>query len=170
MAACGPPLTSSPKLPHRDARRDGLSSGSALDEGGQAFAEREIKSLLNILQETLADDFFVDISPATLVPMSSSVLQRRSGYREILQAWLKFESVARLIWSGGEEVFGGGQRDVAMLYEYWLFFVLRRALISISKKKDFLGDTSNILEVTKDGFSLKLRTGELLAQNRMNNK
>ena len=38
MAACGPPLTSSPKLTHRDTRTDGLSSGSlSLFPGSRRF-------------------------------------------------------------------------------------------------------------------------------------
>jgi hypothetical protein len=44
------------------------------------------------------------------------VLQRKAGYREVLRWWLS--------WEGGEELFHAGQRDVASLYEYWLFLEL----------------------------------------------
>jgi hypothetical protein len=60
----------------------------------------------------------------TLPPLGSPVLQRKSGYREILRTWLQFRSSAEISWEGGDDVFRAGQRDVATLYEYWLFFVL----------------------------------------------
>jgi hypothetical protein len=37
---------------------------------------------------------------------------------------LRFHTAAELSWEGGEELFHAGQRDVASLYEYWLFFEL----------------------------------------------
>ena len=35
-----------------------------------------------------------------------------------------FELAAKLIWSGGEAVYGAGKKDIATLYEYWVFFKL----------------------------------------------
>ena len=35
-----------------------------------------------------------------------------------------FELAAKLIWQGGEDVYGAGKKDIATLYEYWLFFKL----------------------------------------------
>jgi predicted component of viral defense system (DUF524 family) len=50
------------------------------------------------------------------------VLQRKAGYREVLRWWLRFRTTAELSWEGGEELFYAGQRDVASVYEYWVFF------------------------------------------------
>jgi len=52
------------------------------------------------------------------------VLQRRSGYRAIAQTWLNFHANAELHWPAGEDLFFAGQRNVATLYEYWVFFQL----------------------------------------------
>jgi hypothetical protein len=57
-------------------------------------------------------------------PLGSPVLQRKAGYREVLRWWLRFRTAAELSWEGGEELFHAGQRNVADLYEYWLFFEL----------------------------------------------
>jgi hypothetical protein len=57
-------------------------------------------------------------------PLGSPVLQRKAGYREVLRWWLRFRTESELSWEGGEELFHAGQRDVASLYEYWLFFEL----------------------------------------------
>jgi predicted component of viral defense system (DUF524 family) len=85
------------------------------------------------------------------------VLQRRSGYRELLQAWLKFNFAAKLSWSGADDVFGAGKKNVALLYEYWLFFVL---LDVVAKQLD-IGPSAiaQLLHPTRDGFDLRLKSG-----------
>ena len=52
------------------------------------------------------------------------MLQRKPGYRELFRFWLQFHAGAQLAWDGGAEVFEAGARNVATLYEYWLFFQL----------------------------------------------
>ena len=59
-----------------------------------------------------------------MLPLGSPVLQRKAGYRELLRFWLQFHAGAQLAWEGGAEVFEAGARNVATLYEYWLFFQL----------------------------------------------
>jgi len=44
------------------------------------------------------------------------------GYREVLRVWLMFDLAAKLFWQGGEDVYSGDKKDVAVLYEYWLIF------------------------------------------------
>ena len=82
----------------------------------------EIAVLENQLESTLAADVFRGVSEPDRLPLGSTVLQRKEGYREVYQAWLKFDMAARLVWHGGDDVYGAGQRDVATLYEYWAFF------------------------------------------------
>ena len=119
--------------------------------------KREIGLCRSQMAETLSHTFFHAVSEASILPLGSSVLQRRPGYREILNAWLKFHLAAMLDWSGGEDVYGGGKRDVATLYEYWVFFQLLQLLI----KKFSLPTASvaTLLERTGDRFGLRLKTG-----------
>lgn len=135
-----------------------LTEGSKSDG---AFARREIAPLREELARILARDFFREVSDVETLPASSQVLQRRSGYREVLQAWLRFNVAAMLTWQGGEDVFGGEKRDVAALYEYWLFFELLD-IVSRTFRLDS-PQASSLLEPTKDGFGLKLKSGVLLA-------
>ena len=51
-------------------------------------------------------------------------MQRKAGYRERLRFWLQFHAGAQLEWKSGAEIFRAGARNVATLYEYWLFFQL----------------------------------------------
>lgn len=82
------------------------------------------KRLAGNIEDWLGRSLFREVGPMTLAPLGSPVLQRKAGYREILRWWLRFRTAAELSWEGGEDLFKAGQRDVASLYEYWLFFEL----------------------------------------------
>lgn len=84
----------------------------------------ETGRLRGLLETQLARGFFPDISHPTFLPLGSPVLQRKAGYRELFRFWLQFHASARLVWDGSTDVFHAGARNVATLYEYWLFFQL----------------------------------------------
>ncbi len=84
----------------------------------------EAQRLRGMLEGQLARGFLPDVSMPVLLPLGSPVLQRKTGYRELLRFWLQFHAGAQLVWDGGADVFLAGARNVATLYEYWLFFQL----------------------------------------------
>ncbi len=100
---------------------DEMEARGAATADGEAL-RREAHTLGETLETRLSDPFFRELSPLRAIPLSSPALQRREGYREILRAWLFFDAAASLAWSGGDDVYAGGKRNVAQLYEYWLFF------------------------------------------------
>jgi predicted component of viral defense system (DUF524 family) len=130
------------------------------DKTKDARLVQEISALCTRLDEALASGVMRQVSEPTYLPLGSPTLQRREGYREVLQAWLQFAMAANLVWHGGEQVFGAGQRDVATLYEYWVFFrlldVVEKVFILSKPKMD------DLLEPTADGFGLKLRAGKFI--------
>ncbi|MDG4598065.1 MAG: DUF2357 domain-containing protein [Candidatus Contendobacter sp.] len=85
---------------------------------------REVARLRGLLDALLGRGFLPDIAHPETLPLGSPVLQRKAGYRELLHLWLQFHVGAQLAWAGGQEVWQGGARNVAILYEYWLFFQL----------------------------------------------
>ncbi len=82
------------------------------------------RRLAAIVDDWLGRSLFRAVSELRFAPLGSPVLHRKSGYREVLRWWLRFRTAAELSWEGGEDLFHAGQRDVASLYEYWLFFEL----------------------------------------------
>jgi predicted component of viral defense system (DUF524 family) len=135
-----------------------------LEEIGAASDARlraEIAALENQLEAGLSAGFFRGVSDPDMLPFGSPVLQRKGGYREIYQAWIKFDMAARLVWHGGEAVYGAGQRDIATLYEYWVFFRLLDIVSTVFQLKK--PPVHELIEPTADGFGLKLKTGEHLA-------
>lgn len=82
------------------------------------------RRLVATVEDWLGRGLFREVGDMRFAPLGSPVLQRKAGYREALRWWLRFRTAAELSWEGGEELFHAGQRDVASLYEYWLFFEL----------------------------------------------
>jgi len=121
----------------------------------------EAQDLEDELAEVLSRDFFRGISEPRILPLGSPVLQRKGGYREILAAWLQYDMAARLCWSGGDDVYGAGKRDVATLYEYWLFFRLLEIMAEVFDLEQ--PPSKSLIEQTPDGFGLKLKSGKHLA-------
>ena len=103
---------------------------------------------------------FKEISLPQSLSLNSPVLQRKEGYREIYGSWTLFDLAAKLVWQGGEDVYQAGKRDVAVLYEYWLFFKLLEIV-----KQYFLIDPkslANLIEPTANGLGLKLKSGKFI--------
>ena len=89
--------------------------------GASAVLSRRLAATVD---DWLGRSLFSEVGEMRFAPLGSPVLQRKAGYREVLRWWLRFRTAAELSWEGGEELFHAGQRDVASLYEYWLFFEL----------------------------------------------
>lgn len=94
---------------------------STSDWGASAALSRRLAAAID---DWLGRGFFREVGEMRFAPLGSPVLQRKAGYREVLRWWLRFRTAAEISWEGGEELFHGGQRDVASLYEFWLFFEL----------------------------------------------
>ena len=94
---------------------------SCVGWGASAALSRRLAATVD---DWLGRSLFREVGELRLAPLGSPVLQRKAGYREVLRWWLRFRTASDLSWGGGEELFYAGQRDVASLYEYWLFFEL----------------------------------------------
>lgn len=119
----------------------------------------EANQTMERLYEHLDNQFFRQISQPTHMNMNSPVLQRKEGYREVLQAWLLFDLAAKLNWTGGDDVYDAGKKNVATLYEYWLFFKLLELVsefFHIEPK-----DKKDLVQIDSDGINLSLRQGRM---------
>ena len=126
----------------------------------------EANSLLARLDETLAQPFFREVSPLTQIPAGNQVLQKRAGYRDVYGLFVQSELAALLAWPGGEDVYRAGQKDVATLYEYWVFVQLGRI---VSELCDEPLDMERLLEPGGDGLDLQLKRGaQRVLQGRVN--
>ena len=139
-------------------RVESILKGSVAEDG-----QRLVRTVLHLqerLNAALSADLFKGVSAPNILPLGSPVLQRKGGYREILLAWLKFDLAAELIWKGGEDVYGAGKRDMAALYEYWLFFQLLR--LFRDKFELAAPPARTLFEHTNGGLNLRLKVNEPL--------
>lgn len=125
------------------------------------FAEQEAHRLSKHLNQLLSHPFFSEIQEPQSLKLNSPTLQKRAGYREIFNRWLQFELASKLIWNGGEDVYEAGKKDIAKLYEYWLYF----QLYGLIKEKFGIGDEGDaLIEVDKEGMQIKLKGGKQLSK------
>jgi predicted component of viral defense system (DUF524 family) len=121
----------------------------------------ECQQLIKRIEDWLSHPIFNNVSDPTMLRLNSPVLQRKSGYREVLNVWIRFELAAKLVWNGGNNVYQAGKRDVAVLYEYWLFFILLdlvRDIFMIEPKS-----ISALIATTTNSLGLQLKQGEHVA-------
>jgi predicted component of viral defense system (DUF524 family) len=124
-------------------------------------AKLESNQLATKISNLLNQSFFKEISRPTSLKLNSPVLQRKSGYREVLNAWLKFDLAAKLVWKGGDNVYEAGKKDIAVLYEYWLFFTLLdllKEVFAIEPKS-----IADLIQYDKGQLSLNLKQGTAIA-------
>ena len=117
----------------------------------------EIDAVCNILAGYMNGLFFKDVSNPSHLNLGSPVLQRKEGYREILQAWLMFDLAAKLTWNGGDDVYEAGKKNVAVLYEYWLFFKLMECVSEVFNVPTV--EKQCLISKDDDGINLELRQG-----------
>lgn len=96
--------------------------------GGAHSLVREARELAVGLDAVLARPFFRQVGQLRRLPLDNPTLQRRDGYREVLGAWVLSQAAVMLAWDRGRDGYGGPTRNVATLYEYWVFLQLHGIL------------------------------------------
>ena len=136
-----------------------------MDIGNHPNAGERLKYEANVVTEKLESNLqytiFKEISRPTTLKLNSPTLQKKEGYREVLKVWLKFDLAAKLVWNGGEDVYSGGKKDIATLYEYWLFFKLLDVLKSIFEITP--KELEKLITPSSNELSLQLKQGKFTA-------
>ena len=107
---------------------------SSLEYAGaekQTECLNEAGYIRQMLDDILHDRFFDEIGRLEIMPQNNQVLQKRAGYSEIFSAYSMVDLALQLDWKGEDSVYEGESKNVALLYEYWLFFELCRVIKSI---------------------------------------
>ena len=126
----------------------------------------EARELAFCLDAVLAGPFFRQLGPLTRLPLDNPTLQRRDGYREILRAWLLAQAATVLAWDQDEDAYGGPTRNVATLYEYWVFLQLHQILdemVEVSRDADDpkpADDADPFLEMKDGELHIHLKRGK----------
>lgn len=124
-------------------------------DGSREKMEAEI--LTNRLRSVITQASFKEVSRPRTLTLNSPVLQKKEGYREVYKSWLMFDLGSKLTWSGGDDVFIAGKKDIAKLYEYWVYFKLLRIVADVFP--NFSDCFSELIRPSSDGLELNLRSG-----------
>jgi hypothetical protein len=121
--------------------------------------KEEAYATINKIEGYLDTQFFHHISAPTHLNMNSPVLQRKEGYREVMQAWLLFDLAAKLNWDGGDNIYEAGKKNVATLYEYWLFFKLQDLISEFFDIRKT--DKQKLVTCDSDKINLNIKQGKM---------
>ena len=143
--------------------RSKAAAGAGSDEGSenesQSALERDASHLIAQLEGWLQHSLFAEVSDPSSLQLNSPVLQHKEGYREVFRAWLFFDLAAKLAWQGGDNVYKAGRKDVATLYEYWLFFQIL-GLCEELFEMDAAKTVKELIQSDARGLGLLLQQGE----------
>ena len=124
---------------------------------------REAFEIQRITDDILRDHFFDDVRELTIMPQNNQVLEKREGYRQIFYAAAMVELALQLNWEGEQEAYSGESKNTALLYEYWLFFELRKIISSIDNCQCIQASDKPFIN-TDNGITLSLCEGQTSCQ------
>ncbi|MFO0606372.1 MAG: DUF2357 domain-containing protein [Polyangiales bacterium] len=125
----------------------------AVDPGARA----EVDALADVLSAHLRHPMFAELGALQRIPAESQVLQKREGYREVFRLFFVVEAAATLAWTPDEGTWHAGVRDVAALYEHWVYLRLAGVLARVCGATL---DPSALLREDDGGVKVSLRRGD----------
>lgn len=127
-----------------------------------ADGRREVRGLSGEIHEALESTFLAEVGPLGAFPWASRVLQRVDGYRDLLQAWRRYQLALDPFESLEQAT---DARDVATLYEWWCFLALVKRISEATDLRS-LGAEIDDLSGLRHGLRAAFADGWSLTFNR----
>ncbi|MDD7202371.1 MAG: DUF2357 domain-containing protein [Sphaerochaetaceae bacterium] len=134
----------------------------SLDKDGapkQTECYEEAKAIGAMLETIIRDHFFDEVGPLDIMPQNNQVLQKREGYAQIFHAYSMIDLALQLDWRGKDDVYEGESKNVALLYEYWLFFELYQIIRSLPGCEVLKSDENPFTNNDQGHLVISLRQG-----------
>lgn len=125
----------------------------------------EAKFIHSMLEEIFNEEFFSVVGKMDVMPQNNQVLQKREGYSQIFSAYSMIDLALQLDWKGKDRAFEGESKNVALLYEYWLFFELYKIIGSINGCEPIQIEDHDFLTVCDGGLTISLQEGQKSRQS-----
>lgn len=141
-----------------------LEAGAKGQPSAYAASLREALGWRDECRDWLSENLWREVGELRFVPLSSQLLQKREGYKDVLEAWTALQLGLRLPWEDGNRIADGVEGDVRPvyeLYEFWCFFCLRAILRDLCgpEKLPKSGTGDGLLSVTGEGLQINLKRG-----------
>lgn len=124
---------------------------------------KEAEAIHKALEKIFQESFFDEVGTLDMIPQNNQVLQKREGYSQIFSAYIMLDLALGLDWRGKDNVYEGESKNVALLYEYWLFFELYKIIKSIDGCERVNIGENPFVTVT-DGITISLEEGRKSCQ------
>lgn len=102
----------------------------------------------------LSQEYFKEIGMMNYAPLNSQILQKREGYRNILEYFLMLEFNFRMKWDEVSDDIRGFEKRLSNLYEIWCYFELLKIIENLTDHKVNLEDVFNI---NKENWTITLK-------------
>jgi hypothetical protein len=99
--------------------------------GGEERLAADCQWMKERLQPVLQHPLWKEVGPMGHVPLASPVLQRRRGYREVFRHFTRLRLATRLPLSAERAMDLLEVKDIALLYEIWVFFCVVEVLAEL---------------------------------------
>ena len=134
------------------------SINKLLEKSHEGYIQDKLLIYKEAISAYLSARYFKDISMMDYVPLNSQILQKKEGYRDILEYYLMLELGFRLNWDEITDEFKGNEKKVFDLYEYWCYFELIDILNHLSSNRLSFDDVFFKMEDdSKDSFTMVLK-------------
>lgn len=142
-----------------------LDAAKGTNAGQNMYTEcyREALKIQRITDDILRDHFFDDVRELAIMPQNNQVLEKREGYRQVFYAAAMVDLALQLNWEGEQEAYSGESKNTALLYEYWLFFELRKIISSIENCQCVQASEKPFIN-TDNGLTISLSEGQTSCQ------
>ena len=119
------------------------------------------------IKEILQDSFFSDVGNLTVMPINNQVLEKREGYFQIYRTFALIDLALQLDWRGQEDIYQGKSKNTALLYEYWVFFILNKIFRKIPgcREPSVSDDNINRFISYDNGLIVSLKQGKTSCQS-----
>ena len=131
----------------------------------QAECLTEAKAIHHMIDNICRDNFFDEIGTFDIMPQNNQVLQKREGYSQIFSAYSMIDMALKLDWKGKDAVYEGESKNVALLYEYWLFFELYKIIKSIDGCELCDSGETQFISTDQNGLMISLYEGKQSCQS-----
>ena len=120
-------------------------------------AVRDCEAMRRVLGPFERHDMWNDVGRMRHVPMGSSVLQRRRGYKDVLRHHLALRAAARIPFDRATAERLLGLKDVATLYELWRYFAVVDAVSAVIGRRPDHVDAMKVQDEIDLGYGFCVR-------------
>lgn len=119
-------------------------------------AVADCEAMRRVLGPFECHDIWNDVGRMGHVPIGSSVLQRRRGYKDILRHHLELRAAARIPFDRTTVEKLLGLKDVATLYELWCYFAVVDAVGEIVGRTPDYADAMKVKDEVDLGYGFRV--------------